>query len=81
MNAFLRIEFARAFRRKWFVVSLAIGCAIALYHFFTDVLPVGLQIEEFFPKIYPGNLFTSWLGSSSSTGSYYFFFIISYFPL
>ena len=76
MNAFLRIEFARAFRRKWFVVSLAIGCAIALYQFFTDVLPAGLQIEEFFPKIYPGNLFTSWLGSSSSTGSYYFFFIL-----
>ena len=47
MNAFLRIEFARAFRRKWFVVSLAIGCAIALYHFFTDVLPVGLQIDVY----------------------------------
>lgn len=80
MSVYLRMELARAFRRKWFVISLAIGFAIALYNFFADVLPYASQLdlymEKFYPTAYPGSLFTSWLGSNYSTGTYYFFLIL-----
>lgn len=82
MSAFLRIELARAFKRKWFIISLIIGLSIALYNFFADILPYALQLDgymkDFFPSAYPGNLYTSWLGGGYSTGTYYFFLI---FPL
>ena len=80
MNAYLRIELSRAFKRKWFIVSLAIGVVIALYNFFFDVLPIALQLDDFMQYqselAYPGNLFTSWLGGNYSTGTYYFFLIL-----
>ena len=80
MKAFLQVELARAFKRKWFVISLIVGFAIAFYNFFADVLPYALGLDEYlemsYPFAYPGSLYNSWLGGNYSMGSYYFFLVL-----
>ena len=69
MKRMMKIELRRAFTSTGFVLALIIGCLIAVVHWALFVLPVSVTLEEYVamnkPMMYPGWLYTSWIGSDT----------------
>lgn len=72
MKKLIQIECHRAFHSSGFWISLCIGCAIVIAHFFTTVLPAAPVISFFTDPAnadkmmmnIPGRLYSIWLGGS-----------------
>ena len=57
-----RTEIHRAFFNKLFLLSLAIGCAIAVAHIFQFVIP-DMAEEGLYGEEWPRSAFTRWMGA------------------
>lgn len=74
------IELKRAFKNKFFVVSLAIGVTIALAHFFLVAIPVAgqidalLQYEKSMTTV--ANVFSNWMGGNTYNIYGYIFYLL-----
>lgn len=80
MKRIMKIELRRAFTSTGFVLALIIGCLIAVVHWALFVLPVSVTLEEYVamnkPMMYPGWLYTSWIGSDTTAIPAYLLFLI-----
>ena len=80
MKRMMKIELRRAFTSTGFVLALIIGCLIAVVHWALFVLPVSVTLEEYVamnkPMMYPGWLYTSWIGSDTTAIPAYLLFLI-----
>ena len=77
----LKLELKRSFKNNSFVLALGIGCLIAFLQFVIEVYPLSLELDEYMRyskgMIYPGWLYSSWIGGNSgSLYSFLFFFIL-----
>ena len=80
MKRMMKIELRRAFTSTGFVLALIIGCLIAVVHWALFVLPVSVTLAEYVamnkPMMYPGWLYTSWIGSDTTAIPAYLLFLI-----
>jgi len=80
MKKYLKIELKRGFCNRMYVISLLIGCTIALLQIFLEVLPVSVYnyMETSMKNVRPHSVFQKWMGSSYLMLAFVFFTI---FPL
>lgn len=71
MKALLKNECIRMFRGIDFKVSLLLGCGIAVWHFWQNILNQDMQLMEV-----PQNVYVSWIGASSYWMQSYWYFLI-----
>lgn len=80
MKSILKVEMHRAFRSSGFFLALGVGVAIAVVHCAMTALPLALQMDEYMaynlPMMYPGFLYTAWIGGSVNTVTSYLYFLI-----
>lgn len=80
MKRILTIELHRAFTSHGFFLSLLLGTVIAVSHCATSIVPLALGLDEYLsynmPMMYPGWLFTSWMGGNAQNMLAYLFFLI-----
>ncbi len=76
----IRYELSRAFTTLGFKLSILIGAIIALSHFLLEGLPLALKLEEYVARnkgmIYPGWLYSQWMGGNSSSIQSFLYFLI-----
>ena len=76
----IRYELSRAFTTLGFKLSILIGAIIALSHFLLEGLPSALKLEEYVARnkgmIYPGWLYSQWMGGNSSSIQSFLYFLI-----
>jgi len=80
MKPIMKIELSRAFKSSGFYTSLFTGCVIAVAHCILNVFPYALRLTEYVaynkPMMYPGWLYSLWIGGNVSTMPSYLFFLI-----
>lgn len=74
MGTLLKNECRRIFQEINFKVALIVGCGIAVWHFWQNVLTKDMEGWEI-----PQNVYVSWMGASSYMMQSYWYFLI--FPL
>ena len=77
----IRFELSRAFSTLGFKLAMLIGALVAISHFVMNVIPIALQLKNYLelnkPMMYPGWLYSLWIGGNSYTvGSFLFFLIL-----
>ena len=69
MKAILKQELKRAFTSRGFFLAVLLGAVLAVSHIFMFVIPQASQLEAYMeadkPMLYPGWLFSVWLGGNS----------------
>lgn len=69
MKAILKQELKRAFTSWGFFLAVLLGAVLAVSHIFMFVIPQASQLEAYMeadkPMLYPGWLFSVWLGGNS----------------
>lgn len=80
MKSIVRIELFRAFKSRGFFLSVILGCIIAVLHCAMIVFPLEMNLEKYiahdFPMMYPGWLFSSWMGGNINTMYSFLYFLI-----
>jgi len=80
MKNMLKIEFSRAFKSIGFYLALLIGGIIAAVHCALEVIPYAFQLDEYvamnLPMMYPGWLYSSWIGGNVTMSSFLLFLIL-----
>ena len=80
MKRMMKIELRRAFTSPGCVLALILGCLIAAVHWALFVLPLSSTLEDYVEMnkamMYPGWLYTSWIGSDTTAIPAYLLFLI-----
>ncbi len=83
MKNILRIELSRAFKNKLFLVAVAMGSSIIIWHFVQNALPWLFNFDEtvaeaiqYDPMFSPGMLFAYWIGGNASKVQSFLFYLL-----
>lgn len=67
MKGILKTELKRAFKNKYLLFALLIGCAISLWHTVENVLPIVQYLEGNLKGALPHSVFNKWMGGENYT--------------
>lgn len=80
MNRITRMELSRAFHSRGLWLSLATGGLIAAGQVLVEALPYALTLDEYVkdnrPMMYPGWLYSTWIGGNQSGMFSFLYFLI-----
>lgn len=80
MKKCMRIECKRAFTNWGFYIALGIGCMIALWHYFGNVLPCVPYLDEYLSEkgfsLYPHSVFNKWIGGEAESFQPFLYFLL-----
>lgn len=78
MLKLIKIEFSRAFKNKYLLLSIFIGCLIAITHVIQNVIPCVKALDLDWSKgFYPHSVFNKWMGGEIYSIQPYLYFLIA----